>query len=810
MAMPVFLHLLGLLLVVVEPLCAAAQSAANISLGSSLTASEDTSKSSWQSPSGTFAFGFRRVGDQDTFLLAIWYDNIPDKTVVWYANGDAPAPKGSKIELTADGQFALTGPKSQEIWKPESVLSGGVAYAAMLDTGNFVLAAKNSDYLWQSFKDPADTILPTQLLEIGEKLYSRQTASNYSRGRFQLQVKQDGRLVLYPVALPTEFAYPTYYESNTADAADDMNTGFQLLFNESGYLNIVTMNGSMVSLTNKTVSPIRDYYYRATLDFDGLFTQYAHPKSPKNGSWTSWLPLWSIPDNICFTVHGDLGSGPCGYNTVCRLDANRRPICECLPGFSALDSDNKFGGCKQNRIPTCEQGNSKLEELYVMHELTNTFFPTSANYEQIQPMNEDDCTRSCLYDCNCMVAVIKEGSCWKKKLPVSRGRQDWNTYGKALIKLPKSDAALEDPLFPVSDTGKKDQKTLILVGGLLLGSSVVLNFIFLAAISLVFFYGYKKKHNLTSSASSIMEANLRSFTYKDLEEATDGFREELGRGAFGIVYKGIISSISSTNYVAIKKLDKMAQEGEKEFKAEVRAIARTHHKNLVRLLGFCEEGPNKLLVYEFMSNGTLASFLFGISRPDWNKRIQIAFGIARGLMYLHEECSMQIIHCDIKPHNILLDDSFTARISDFGLAKLLLSDQTLTNTVIRGTRGYVAPEWFRNIPITAKVDVYSFGVMLLEIICCRRSLEMERENEEEVILTDWVYDCYKEKTLKKLIEDDEEARNDMKRLERLVRVAIWCIQEDPSLRPTMKKVTQMLEGVVDVSVPPCPLFSSVC
>ncbi|XP_068344298.1 G-type lectin S-receptor-like serine/threonine-protein kinase RLK1 [Pyrus communis] len=177
-------------------------------------------------------------------------------------------------------------------------------------------------------------------------------------------------------------------------------------------------------------------------------------------------------------------------------------------------------------------------------------------------------------------------------------------------------------------------------------------------------------------------------------------------------------------------------------------------------------------------------------------------------MYLHEECSTQIIHFDIKPHNILLDDSFTARISDFGLAKLLLSDQTLTNTVIRGTRGYVAPEWFRNIPITAKDDVYSYGVMLLEIICCRKSLEMERENEEEVILTDWVYDCYKEKTLKKLIEDDEEARNDMKRLERLVRVANWGIQEDPSLRPTMKKVTQMLEGVVDVSVPSCPLFSS--
>ena len=149
----------------------------------------------------------------------------------------------------------------------------------------------------------------------------------------------------------------------------------------------------------------------------------------------------------------------------------------------------------------------------------------------------------------------------------------------------------------------------------------------------------------------------------------------------------------------------------------------THHKNLVRLIGFCDEGPHKLLVYEFMCNGTLASFLFGSSMPEQTIRTQMAFGIARGLMYLHEECSTQIIHCYIKPQNVLLDDSFTARISDFGLAKLLTSDQTQTLTAIRDMTGYVAPEWFRNQPITAKVDIYSYGVMLLEIISCRKCID---------------------------------------------------------------------------------------
>ncbi|XXG46272.1 hypothetical protein AAC387_Pa02g1156 [Persea americana] len=188
-------------------------------------------------------------------------------------------------------------------------------------------------------------------------------------------------------------------------------------------------------------------------------------------------------------------------------------------------------------------------------------------------------------------------------------------------------------------------------------------------------------------------------------------------------------------------------------------------------------------------------------RPDWNQRMQIALGIARGLVYLHEECSTQIIHCDINPQNILLDESFTPRISGFGLAKLMKADQTRSITSIRGTRGYVSPEWFKNMPITTKVDVYSFGVLLLEILCCRRNIEADLENEERVILTDWAYDCYSETKLDLLVENDEEAMDDMKKVERMVMVAIWCIQENPMMRPGMMKVTEMLEGVVEVSKP---------
>ncbi|KAL2486016.1 receptor-like protein kinase 1 [Abeliophyllum distichum] len=204
-----------------------------------------------------------------------------------------------------------------------------------------------------------------------------------------------------------------------------------------------------------------------------------------------------------------------------------------------------------------------------------------------------------------------------------------------------------------------------------------------------------------------------------------------------------------------------------------------------------------------MSNGSLANFLFENSRPNWYKRMQIAFATARGICYLHEECSNQIIHCDIKPQNVLLDESFTAKISDFGLAKLLKPDQSKTTTGIRGTKRYVAPEWFRNMPITVKVDVYSFGILLLELICCRRNYEPDVEVETEMILADFAYDCYKEGTLHLLVANDEEALND-KQFDKFVMIAIWCIQEDPTLRPTMKRVMQLMEGSVEVPIPPDP------
>ncbi|PRQ35302.1 putative protein kinase RLK-Pelle-SD-2b family [Rosa chinensis] len=237
---------------------------------------------------------------------------------------------------------------------------------------------------------------------------------------------------------------------------------------------------------------------------------------------------------------------------------------------------------------------------------------------------------------------------------------------------------------PGSDNKKKIRTTSVPVESILLFKTISLNFMFGAAVCFRFFFRFRKKP--AKFTHSDLETNLRSFSHKELEEATNGFNEVLGEGSFGVVYKGIIQ-VGSGVEVAVKKLKRVIEDGEKEFKTELNIIGKTHHKNLVHLVGYCDEGQQRLLVYEFLSNGTLASFIFGDEKPSWRQRMEIAYGVARGLLYLHEECTTQIIHCDIKPQNTLLDDHCNARVSDFGLAKLMMTNQSKTHTTIKGTKG---------------------------------------------------------------------------------------------------------------------------
>ncbi|KAF5204501.1 G-type lectin S-receptor-like serine/threonine-protein kinase LECRK3 [Thalictrum thalictroides] len=521
----------------------------NISLGSSLIASDDNS--SWLSPSGDFAFGFQRIGTEG-FLLSIWFNNIPEKTIVWYARTrtETLLQKGSKVELTNGGDFLLYDNQGLETWNS---FKHRVAYASMLDTGNFVLINEDFVTIWQSFGDQTDTILPTQILDRGTEsvLVSRHTQTNYSRGRFQLQLQPDGNLELYAAYDPS-VAAPIYWESSTKQ------TGFQLVFNQSGHIYLTQTNGSiLINLTPANVTSTSNFYHRATLDYDGVLRQYVYPKISMTGETSgvpkSWFTVWSVPPDICSSLKDPWGSGACGYNSYCRQDENQRPTCECPPGYNYTDPSNKLGGCSPNFVPQSCSASSQEAHLFDMKEIPQTDF-AGHDYENLISITEESCKEACLNDCLCAIALFRDEVCWKKGFPFTNGIMEVGMSGKIMVKVGRENFSHHSD----NDLNNDHTSTKIFIKQLLLSGSMAINLIFMSATILFTMWRY---HNRTQKVLPYMlDMNVQAFTYKELALATNSFKEELGRGASATVYKAVLAS--GQRHIAAGRLDLLVEDDE--------------------------------------------------------------------------------------------------------------------------------------------------------------------------------------------------------------------------------------------------------
>ncbi|CAO1948070.1 unnamed protein product [Urochloa humidicola] len=286
------------------------------------------------------------------------------------------------------------------------------------------------------------------------------------------------------------------------------------------------------------------------------------------------------------------------------------------------------------------------------------------------------------------------------------------------------------------------------------------------------------------------------FTLRDLEGATNRFAKSnvLGEGGYGVVYKGQL--LNGTD-IAVKKILNNVGQAEKEFRVEVEAIGHVRHKNLVRLLGYCVEGIHRMLVYEYVNNGNLEQWLHGVNQRgvlSWENRMKILLGTTKALAYLHEAIDPKVVHRDIKSSNILIDDEFNSKVSDFGLAKLLNSDKSHINTRVMGTYGYVAPEYANSGMLNEKSDIYSFGVVLLECVTARDPVDYSKP-ADEVNLIEWLKMMVTNKRAEEVVDPNLEVKPPKRALKRAILVGFKCVDPDADKRPKMSHVVQMLEAV---------------
>ncbi|CAJ2648784.1 unnamed protein product [Trifolium pratense] len=772
-----------------------------------------------------FVMGFFGFENSSSRYVGIWYYNIPDSQAIWVANRNKPINgKGGSFTISTNGNLVIIDGNKKQIWSTNvSVTHNNKnnSEAVLGDDGNLVLSNGN-DVLWQSFENPTDTYVPGMKVPVNGKkksffFTSWKSSTDPSEGNHTMGVDPEG---LPPQIVVWEgerrIWRSGYWDGrifNGVDMTGSFLHGFVLNWDGNGRSFVYNDNEFKINGTSTV---------RFQIGWDGIEREFIWNQNEKR-----WSQIQQGPHNQCEVYNY------CGDFAACELSVSGSAICNCLQGFEQKDKKHWSSGCERITALKGDQRNGNDTRANNVGE--DSFFDSRSMKlpDFASVVDTEDCKGSCLGNASCTAyaQVIGIGCMiWYRDLV---DIQHFKRGGSTLhIRLAHSD---------LGDGGKNNRIMIVIISTVLAG-------LICLGIMVCLVWRYKRKLKvlpIVSSASccndsdvlpvldarkstemsaeisgpvelglegnQLSGAELPFYNFSCMSVATNNFSEEnkLGQGGFGPVYKG---KLPSGEEIAVKRLSRRSGQGLEEFKNEMMLIAKLQHRNLVRLMGCSIQGDEKLLVYEFMPNKSLDCFIFDPIRQtqlDWARRYEIIEGVARGLLYLHRDSRLRIIHRDLKASNILLDENMNPKISDFGLARIFGGNQSEANTArVVGTYGYMSPEYAMEGLFSVKSDVYSFGVLLLEILSGRRNTSFRHSDDSSLIGYAW--NLWNDRRAMELVDPCIRDSIPKNKILRCIQIGMLCVQDSAAQRPNMANVVLMLESEAKtLPIPTQPLITSM-
>ncbi|XP_062160840.1 G-type lectin S-receptor-like serine/threonine-protein kinase At1g11330 [Alnus glutinosa] len=736
---------------------------------------------------GDFKLGFFSPANSTDRYVGIWYAKISVPTVIWVANRNKPLKNSSGIlTISEDGKLVVLDGQKKVLWSSSLTSSVVNSSAQLLDSGNLILQGNTTGtIIWESFQHPSDTYLPKMKLSTdvrtGKKvqLTSWKSPSDPSIGNFSagIDVHNLPEILVWNDGSPYWRSGP--WNTRTFIGMPNLNPvyldGFDLVNNKE--------EGTFYFTSSISNDPLRKYFY--VLNAQGNMLH----KYSNNGE--DWKVKRSILETEC-DVYGRCGAfGSCNpHNSL---------ICSCLRGFEPKNTEewnrgNWASGCVRRTPLQCERVNnngSEGEKKDGFLKLTMMKVPYLADWSTTL---EENCSTQCLENCSCIAYAYDSGI----------GCMTWTGSLIDLQKFSTDGADLYVRLAYSEFDKMKNVKVIVTI-------TVIIGVISTGICTyLLWRWSSKQKDKHGDNVNQVKLQELPLFNLQELASATNNFHQsnKLGQGGFGPVYRG---KMLDGQEIAVKRLSRASGQGQEEFMNEVVVISKLQHRNLVRLLGCCVEGEEKMLVYEYMPNKSLDAFVFDLVKPkllDWRRRFIIIEGIGRGLLYLHRDSRLRIIHRDLKASNILLDEELNPKISDFGMARIFGSNEDQANTKrVVGTYGYMSPEYAMGGRFSEKSDVFSFGVLLLEIVSGRRNTSF-CDDEQAMSLLGFAWKLWNAENIMALT--DPMIREPCFEMEilRCIHVGLLCVQDFAKDRPTVSVVISMLKSeTIDLPLPKQPAFT---